>query len=143
MTCPRRYAHAKDAVDFPVWIDYLRGVAGAGTDLLHGPIADGEAAATDVVLLEVLAGTTDEQRAGRLARLLAGAELLRQESPIDAGTVAAPYRACRRAGEPPRSLDDCVVAAVALRHGVGVLHRDRDLAVLARHTGLRTVPDAS
>ncbi|MGR7026135.1 type II toxin-antitoxin system VapC family toxin [Geodermatophilus sp. URMC 62] len=127
-------------VDSSVWIAYLRGVEGEETDLLHGLITDGAAATTDVVLLEVLAGTSDEDRAGRLARFLAGAELLRQESPVDAETAAALYRACRRAGETPRSLNDCVVAAVALRHGVGVLHRDRDFAVLARHTGLRTLP---
>jgi predicted nucleic acid-binding protein len=128
-------------VDSSVWIAYLRGDEAAETDLLHELIANGEAAATDVVLLEVLAGTTDEERAGRLARFLAGAELLRQESPVDAETAAALYRTCRRAGETPRSLNDCLVAAVALRHGVGVLHRDRHFAVLARHTGLRTVPD--
>ena len=127
-------------VDSSVWIAYLRGVEAEETDLLHGLVAEGEAATTDVVLLEVLVGTTDEERAGRLARFLAGAELLRQESPVDAETAAALYRSCRRAGETPRSLNDCVVAAVALRHGVGVLHRDRDFAVLARHTGLRTVP---
>jgi predicted nucleic acid-binding protein len=127
-------------VDSSVWIAYLRGVEGEETDLLHGLVAAAPSATTDVVLLEVLAGTTDEERAGRLARFLAGAELLRQESPVDAETAAALYRACRRAGETPRSPNDCVVAAVALRHGVGVLHRDRDFTVLARHTGLRTVP---
>ena len=127
-------------VDSSVWITYLRGEVTAETDLLHELVADGEAAVTDVVLLEVLAGTTDEERAGRLARFLAGAELLRQESPVDAETAAALYRACRRAGETPRSLNDCVVAAVALRDGVGGLHRDGDLTVLARHAGLRTVP---
>ncbi|WP_448638424.1 type II toxin-antitoxin system VapC family toxin [Geodermatophilus sp. URMC 63] len=127
-------------VDSSVWITSLRGVEGEETDLLHGLVADGAAATTDVVLLEVLAGTTDEERAGRLARFLAGAELLRQESPVDAETAAALYRACRRAGETPRSPNDCVVAAVAVRHGVGVPHRDRGFAVLARDTGLRTIP---
>ncbi len=127
-------------VDSSVWIAYLRGEEGPEADLLHELIAHGEAATTDVVLLEVLAGTADEERAGQLARFLAGAELLRQESPADVETAAALYRACRRAGETPRSLNDCVVAAVAVRHGVGVLHRDRDFDVLARHTGLRTVP---
>ncbi|MGY1672968.1 type II toxin-antitoxin system VapC family toxin [Geodermatophilus sp. SYSU D00710] len=129
-------------VDSSVWIAYLRGEQGAETDLLHELVAGGEAAVTDVVLLEVLAGTTDEERAGQLARFLAGAELLRQESPVDTETAAALFRACRRAGETPHSLNDCVVAAVALRHGVGVLHRDRDFTVFARRTGLRTLPGA-
>ena len=102
-----------------------------------------DATTTDVVLLEVLAGTSDEERAARLRRFLAGAELLRQQSPADAERAAALYRACRRAGETPRSLNDCVVAAVALRHDVPVLHRDRDFPVLARHTDLRLVGSAA
>ena len=32
---------------------------------------------------------------------------------------------------------DCLVAAVALRHDVSVLHCDRDFEVLGRHTALR------
>ncbi len=36
-------------VDSSVWIASLRGDEGAGTDLLHALVADGEAAATDVL----------------------------------------------------------------------------------------------
>ena len=100
-------------------------------------------ATTDVVLLEVLAGTTDEERAARLRGFLAGAELLRQQSPVDAEHAAALYRACRRAGDTPRSLNGCLIAAVALRHDVPVLHRDRDFTVLAAHTDLRVVDPAA
>ncbi|WP_167760880.1 PIN domain-containing protein [Geodermatophilus sp. DF01_2] len=109
-------------------------------EALDALIDERRAATTDVVLLEVLAGTTDEMHADRLRRFLAGAAHLRQESPIDAEMAAGLYRACRRGGEAPRSLNDCLVAAVALRNGVPVLHRDRDFAVLAQHTDLRTVP---
>lgn len=34
---------------------------------------------------------------------------------------------------------DCLIAAVALRLGLPVLHRDRAFEVLARHCGLQTV----
>ncbi|MDP9427833.1 MAG: PIN domain nuclease [Actinomycetota bacterium] len=126
-------------VDSSVWIAYLRDSGGPELELLEQLIGEQTAATTDVVLLEVLAGTTDEERAARLRRFLAGAELLRQQSPVDAEHAAALYRACRRAGETPRSLNDCLVAAVALRHGVPVLHRDHDFTVLAAHTDLRVV----
>lgn len=36
-----------------------------------------------------------------------------------------------------RSLIDCLIAAVALRHGVPVLHHDADFEALARHTPLQ------
>ena len=130
-------------VDSSVWIAFLRDTGGPEVDLLEQLIDERRAATTDVVLLEVLAGTTDEERAARLRRFLAGAELLRQESPADAEQAAALYRACRRAGETPRSLNDCLIAAVALRHDVPVLHRDRDFTVLAQHTDLRLVESAA
>ncbi len=130
-------------VDSSVWIAYLRDSGGPELELLEQLIGEQRAATTDVVLLEVLAGTTDEERAARLRRFLAGAELLRQQSPVDAEHAAALYRACRRAGDTPRSLNDCLVAAVALRHGVPVLHRDRDFTVLAAHTDLRVVDPAA
>ena len=130
-------------VDSSVWIAFLRDSGGPVVDLLEQLIDERRAATTDVVLLEVLAGTTDEERAAPLRRFLAGAELLRQESPADAEQAAALYRACRRAGETPRSLNDCLIAAVALRHDVPVLHRDRDFTVLAQHTDLRLVESAA
>ncbi len=130
-------------VDSSVWIAYLRDADGPESEVLDRLIRERRAATTDVVLLEVLAGTTDEERAVQLRRFLAGAELLRQESPVDVEQAAALYRACRRAGETPRSLNDCLIAAVALRHGVPVLHRDRDFTVLARHTHLRLVDPAA
>lgn len=130
-------------VDSSVWIAFLRDTGVPEVALLEQLIDERRAATTDVVLLEVLAGTTDEERAARLRRFLAGAELLRQESPADAEQAAALYRACRRAGETPRSLNDCLIAAVALRHDVPVLHRDRDFTVLAQHTDLRLVESAA
>lgn len=130
-------------VDSSVWIAYLRDSGGPEVDLLERLIDEQRAATTDVVLLEVLAGTIDEERAARLRRFLAGAHVLRQESPVDAEHAAALHRACRRAGDTPRSLNDCLIAAVALRHDVPVLHQDHDFTVLAQHTRLRLVDPAA
>lgn len=35
-----------------------------------------------------------------------------------------------------RKLIDCLIGAIAIRHGVPVLHADADFATLARHTQL-------
>ena len=48
------------------------------------------------------------------------------------------YRAARRAGLTVRSGIDCLIAACALRHGLEVMHRDRDFDTLARISTLRT-----
>jgi hypothetical protein len=46
------------------------------------------------------------------------------------------YRRARRAGFTVRSGVDCVIAACALRHGLMVLHHDRDFPALARVSAL-------
>ena len=40
------------------------------------------------------------------------------------------YRAGRRSGLTIRSSVDCLIAACALRHGLTVLHHDRDFELL-------------
>ena len=56
-----------------------------------------------------------------------------QEPFVDAVEAARLYRDCRRSGASPRQLTDCLIAAVAIQHGVPVLHRDRGFDVLSRH----------
>ncbi len=59
------------------------------------------------------------------------------EGPYDFEEAASLYAECRARGQRVRKLDDCLIAAVAIRHDVPVLHHDRDFDVLARHTPLR------
>jgi predicted nucleic acid-binding protein len=47
------------------------------------------------------------------------------------------YRSARRAGLTVRSGVDCLIAACALRHGLEMLHHDRDYDALARVSPLR------
>jgi len=47
------------------------------------------------------------------------------------------YRTCRRGGETVRKLIDCLIAAVAIRAGLPILHSDSDFDGLARRTPLR------
>lgn len=56
----------------------------------------------------------------------------------DYETAAALYLQCRRAGSTVRAITDCLIAAVALRADLAVLHSDRDFDLLGRHTGLKT-----
>lgn len=57
----------------------------------------------------------------------------------DFEAAAGIFRTCRRRGKSVRRLVDCLIAAVAIRAGLEILHRDRDFDVIARHTGLRVV----
>jgi hypothetical protein len=85
------------------------------------------------VVQEVLQGFRDE-RAFMIARDAMRA-LPIVESPLGRPLfeqAADLYRASRRAGLTIRSGVDCLIAACAIRHGLTVLHRDRDFDVLAR-----------
>ncbi len=125
-------------VDTSAWIEYLRATHSPAhetlLDLIRG---ESELHTTEVVVMEVLAGSRDDDHLDRLRSLLARCELLPVKGLDDYERAASLYRECRRAGDTIRALTDCVIGAVALRTDVDVLHADRDFDVLARHTGLR------
>ena len=50
---------------------------------------------------------------------------------VDFRSAAAIYRAARRAGQTIRSINDCLIAAVSIRHGASIIHRDADFEVIA------------
>ena len=89
--------------------------------------------------MEIFAGARDERHLSQLRRLLARATMIHVE-PIDYEAAAALYRTCRRSGETPRRLVDCLIGAVAIRAGASVLHADVDFEVLGRHASLQTHP---
>jgi predicted nucleic acid-binding protein len=126
--------------DTSAWVEYLRSSGSAAHIRLRELIAtDGELGTTEVVVMELLAGAADEEELARLRRLLGRFQLLPVEGLADYECAADLYRRCRAGGETVRKLTDCLIAAVALRHGSAVLHRDHDFEVLARHTSLSVV----
>jgi hypothetical protein len=85
------------------------------------------------VVQEVLQGFADER--GFLVARDAMRALPIVESPLQAAVFEEAvqlYRMARRAGLTVRSGVDCLIAACALRHGLTVLHHDRDFEALAR-----------
>lgn len=89
------------------------------------------------VVQEVLQGFRDE-RAFRVAREAMFALPL-VESPLSRERYEEAvdlFRTARRAGVTVRSGVDCLIASCALRHGLTVVHRDRDYSELARVSNL-------
>jgi predicted nucleic acid-binding protein len=122
-------------VDTSVWIEVFRK---ASRPILGSTIHVDEAVTCLPVVQEVLQGFADE-RAFRIAReaMLA---LPIVESPLRVEVVeeaVALYRAARRGGFTVRSSVDCLIAACALRHGLTILHHDRDFDVLTRVSALQ------
>ncbi|HEV3212362.1 MAG TPA: PIN domain nuclease [Acidimicrobiales bacterium] len=122
-------------IDSSAWIEFLRDT-GSPACLYVDALLGAEFATCEPVWMEILAGARDERHLSELRRLLAGATLLATTS-IDYEEAAALYRICRRDGETPRKLVDCLIAAIAIRADVAVLHLDADFDVLSRHTSLK------
>ena len=126
--------------DSSAWIEYLRRTGSQVNrrvaELIEEPAGF---ATTDVVLMEILAGARDTGHRDRLRRLLARCEFEPVHGPRDYEDAADLYSACRRAGTTVRSLTDCLIAAVAVRAGLELLHADGDFEAIARHAPLKTV----
>ena len=124
--------------DTSAWVEYLRATGSLVHLRLRKLIADeGELVTTEVVMMELLAGETSPEGVTQLRRLLGRFDLLPVEGLADYEAAAELSRRCRAGGETVRSLTDCLIAAVAVRSGATLLHRDQDFEVIARHTPLR------
>ncbi|MYG52776.1 MAG: PIN domain nuclease [Rhodospirillaceae bacterium] len=124
-------------IDTSAWVEFLRDTGSTVCDRVDVALG-GDVAICDAIRMEVLAGARSERHLDALRRLLARASILPTE-PAHYDEAAALFRRCRREGETVRKLIDCLIAAVAIRADVPVLHRDGDFDVLARHTALEVV----
>ena len=123
-------------VDTSAWIEYTRNTGSPVCSELQGldPV---DLAICGVIRSEVLAGARNESELNWLLRHLHQAQVIPIE-PEDYDAAARLYRQCRRQGETVRSMIDCIIAAVAIRVDVPILHHDGDFEALARHTPVET-----
>lgn len=125
-------------VDSSAWVEFLRATGSPAHMRLRFALQEEAAlASTDAIVMEILAGARDDPDRDRLRRLLYGLEFLAVEGPTDYEAAAELYRLCRRGGETPRKLTDCLIAAVAIRNGAELLCADADFLALARHAPLQ------
>jgi predicted nucleic acid-binding protein len=125
-------------VDSSAWVELLRGTRSPVHLSLKAALRGGdEIATTDVVVMEILAGASDRADRDWLRRLLYGQPFLAVDGPADYESAAELYRLCRAAGETPRKLTDCLIAAVAIRNDAELLCQDADFLTIARHAPLR------
>ena len=122
-------------VDTSAWVEFLRDT-GSPTCVRVKELLGADLATCDAIRMEVLAGARNERHRRDLGRLIARAALVPMR-PDDFDQAAALYRQCRRRGETVRVLMDCLIAAVAIRADLPLLHCDADFDALARHTPLR------
>jgi hypothetical protein len=126
-------------VDTTVWVDLFAGKSTPHAERLEHSLATGEDVCTcGVILTEVLQGIrADEEYRRTLARFDALLYL-----PMDRQLfirAAELYRRLRNRGITIRKPIDCMIAAVAIRHDVMLLHNDRDFDPIEKHCELKVV----
>jgi predicted nucleic acid-binding protein len=91
------------------------------------------------VVQEVLQGFQDEQAFAVAREAMHALPIVDSPMPHAAFDQAVDlYRAGRRLALTVRSGVDCLIASCALRHGLEVLHLDRDYDAIARISTLRS-----
>ena len=118
-------------IDTSVWIDYLNGADSPPRYALRRLVAEApELLATCApIRMELQMGANDIARR-RLEPVIEGLVDL-AVGPADFDAAADIYRAVRSSGHDIRSSIDCLIAAVAERHGARLVHSDVDYVRIA------------
>jgi predicted nucleic acid-binding protein len=123
-------------VDTSVWIAVFSRPAFSLED--HVPVD--EVVTCLPIVQEVLQGFRDDLAFRRAREAMLAFPCL--ESPMSLAVLEQAvdiYRRARRSGVTVRSSIDCLIAAMAIRHGIPVMHRDRDFAYLASVSDLKQI----
>jgi predicted nucleic acid-binding protein len=123
-------------VDTSVWVEVFRAKSRVSLE----SIVDFDEVVTCLpVIQEVLQGFVDEPAFVRARDAMHALPVVDSPLPRAVFDQAADlFRAARRAGITVRSGVDCLIATCAIRHGLEVLHHDRDFDNIARLAPLRT-----
>ncbi|MHA7653798.1 type II toxin-antitoxin system VapC family toxin [Mycobacterium sp. ML4] len=125
-------------IDTSAWIEYFRATGSAAALEVRRLLAEqtDQIATCEPIAMEILSGAVDDAAHAKLERLVNGLPSLAVDAALDFRTAAQIYRAARRAGQTIRSINDCLIAAVALQHNAHLVHRDADFDVIVAMTGL-------
>jgi predicted nucleic acid-binding protein len=127
-------------VDTSAWIEYFRATGSTAAIEVRRLLSDetDQLAMCEPIAMEILCGASPDNTHARLERLVNGLPSLSVDNAVDFRAAADIYRAAGRTSETIRGVNDCLIAAVAIRHGARIVHRDADFEVIARITSLET-----
>ena len=120
-------------IDTSVWIDSRGGWTTVRCRYFKSLIAQGaHYGITGVIYQEVLQGARGRESFDRLRAYLGSVTFYRPLDPVETYAEAADlYRRCRERGLTIRSTLDCLIARIAIEHGLLLVHNDRDFEGLA------------
>ena len=122
-------------IDTSAWVEFLRATA-TDADVAVQEALAGDITTCDPVRMELLAGARTDQELSSLRSLLSRAVHL-PTATSDYEEAALLHRRARAAGLTVRRQIECLIAAIAIRHSVVLLHADRDFTSLAECSALQ------
>lgn len=123
--------------DTSAWVEFLRGTGSDVDRRMDALTRDRTVLVTEPVLMELLAGTRDRDEWQEVRRMASAFDFASVEGPSDWVDAAALARRMRLVSRSVASVVDCLVAVVAMRVGVPLLHADADFDAIAEHTPLQ------
>ena len=124
--------------DSSIWVDLLRGT-GRGHEFAGLLREHAEIAATEPVLMELLAGARTDKQYAQVRSMVTSVDWIGIDPACDFEAAAQIYRSCRQAGITPRGLTDCIIAAIAMRTESRLMTCDRDFEAMAEIITLTVV----
>ena len=125
-------------IDTSAWIEYLRATgSAAAVEVRRLLTSDTEIVVCEPIAMEILSGAVRADSYAKLQRLVDGLPSLKLDDTIDFRSAAAIFRNARLSGRTIRSVNDCLIAALAIRHDVELVHSDADYDVIAGITPLK------
>lgn len=125
--------------DTSAWIEYLRRTESPADLAMTAAVNVGEVTLLEPVKAELLVGARSNVELAELRRLLDGLEIELVHPRDDFDAAVDIHLRCRAVGVTPRGLADCLIAAIAQRCGLPLLHADSDLAAIAGVIGMQVV----
>jgi len=125
-------------IDTSVLVALLKDRSGAVTHALRELLEGHDYYLTRFTQVELLQGARDEKEWLKLSDYLADQDYLEMENEswANAGRL---YFDLRRRGLTVRSVIDCCIAEIALRHDMTLVHNDRDFDTISRLRALRHI----
>lgn len=126
-------------VDTTVWVDFFADRTDPHVAALESSIKrKDDVCICGIILTEVLQGIRKEKDYKKIKDLFDRLIFfpMAYASFIKAAEI---YRSLRRKGITIRKPLDCMIASVAIEHGIPLLHNDRDFDLIEKHCGLKSV----
>ena len=124
-------------VDTTVWVNFFRGGNDSLKERMAGLIADDRVCMTEIIIFELLSGARSQKEYKMLLKDFSAlpAPSLHAKALQTAWETAF---LCRQRGLNIPALDT-LIASIAIRHGVTLMHSDRHYDLLSRHTSLKAL----